>query len=526
MPHVTKPRKKRGSAPPVPKPTGGDFALPDLSQLESEEQKAQTIDGHALKISAENLEKKLKDFGIFGKVVEIHPGPVITMYEFEPAAGIKISKISNMVDDLKMAMKAASVRIIAPLPEKGTVGIEIPNQEREVVYLKDILGHSVYTGMKTPLPLALGKDISGKPSVADLTRMPHLLIAGTTGSGKSVAVNSMLISMLYRSTPEDLRLLMIDPKMLEFSIYDGIPHLLLPVITNPKKAAMALKWAVTEMERRYRLLADIGARNIARYNQRIPKILEEREKEAAKQPNGPDPDDGQPSNEFLMEEAKKPLEHGHLPYIVIVIDELADLMLVSRNEVEESITRLAQMARAAGIHLMIATQRPSVDVLTGLIKANFPARIAFRVASKTDSRTILDANGAEVLLGDGDMLFKSSGSFIMRRVHGPLVTDGEVSRVVGFLKDQANPEYDEQILKPQAGDDSLGDEDEERDELYDQAIAIVAENRVASISFLQRKLRVGYNRAARIVEQMEAEGIVSPPDGPKGRKVLIQEIPA
>ena len=530
-PVVWKPKPKKEEAKKekldIPPPAPGSYVLPDLALLVSEDQKPREVDAEALKANAEVLERKLKDFGVFGRVVEVHPGPVITMYEFEPAAGIKVNRVANLVDDLKMAMKATSVRIVAPIPGKGTVGIEIPNESRETVFLKDILGHAEYHERQTQTPIALGKDIAGKPIVADLSKMPHLLVAGTTGSGKSVSVNAMIMSLLYRSTPNDVRLIMIDPKMLEFSIYDGIPHLLLPVITNPKKASMALKWAVTEMERRYRLLADVNARNIVAYNKRIPKILEERQKEEVDQSTVNDPMDGQPSLE-AQKELKEKLDHGHLPYIVIVIDELADLMLVAKNEVEESITRLAQMARAAGIHLLIATQRPSVDVITGLIKANFPARIAFRVFSKIDSRTVLDSGGAEALLGDGDMLFLPPATARLARVHGAFISDTEIQKVVDFLKSQGAPRYEEEILRaasaPEGGEGGAGDE--EADELYDQAIAIVAETRQASISFLQRKLKVGYNRAARMIERMESEGIVGASDGVKPRPVLIQSIPA
>ncbi|HVO32250.1 MAG TPA: DNA translocase FtsK 4TM domain-containing protein [bacterium] len=526
-----KPAAKKNDGPKAPTPIEpGTYSLPDLHLLESEDQKPRTIDETALKAQAEVLESKLKDFGVYGRVVEVHPGPVITMFEFEPSAGTKVNRIANLVDDLKMAMKATSVRIVAPIPGKGTVGIEIPNEGRETVFLKDILCNAEYTEKQTLTPIALGKDIGGRPVVADMTKMPHLLVAGTTGSGKSVSVNAMIMSILYRATPSDVRLILVDPKMLEFSIYDGIPHLLLPVITNPKKASMALKWAVTEMERRYRLLADVNARNIAAYNKRIPKILEERNKqETSQQPEtANDPLDGAPSAEAIAEAKQKPLEHGHLPYIVIVIDELADLMLVAKNEVEESITRLAQMARAAGIHLLIATQRPSVDVITGLIKANFPSRIAFRVFSKIDSRTVLDAGGAETLLGDGDMLFLPPGTAKLTRVHGAFVSDTEITRVVDFLKAQGKPRYEEEILRMPAGDGEgggAGGEGEEHDELYDQAIAIVAETRQASISFIQRKLKVGYNRAARMIERMEQEGIVGASDGVKPRPVLIQAIP-
>lgn len=531
-PVVYKPKtkaEKKKDALDIPPPEPGSYVLPDPAFLVSEDQKTEPIDAEALKASAEVLERKLKDFGVFGRVVEVHPGPVITMFEFEPAPGVKVNKVANLVDDLKLALKATSVRIVAPIPGKGTVGIEIPNATRETVYLKDILSHSEYTEKQTFTPLALGKDIAGRPVVADMAKMPHLLVAGTTGSGKSVSVNAMIMSMLYRATPNDLRLIMIDPKMLEFSIYDGIPHLLLPVITNPKKAAMALKWAVTEMERRYRLLADVNARNITAYNKRVPKILEDRAKEAAsQQPEfANDPEDGLPSLAAQAEAKQKPLEHGHLPFIVIVIDELADLMLVAKNEVEESITRLAQMARAAGIHLLIATQRPSVDVITGVIKANFPARIAFRVFSKIDSRTVLDAGGAETLLGDGDMLYLPPMTARLTRVHGAYISDTEIQKTVDFLKSQGKPRYEEAILRAATTEtgDGAGGGDEEADELYDQAIAIVAETRQASISFIQRKLKVGYNRAARMIERMEQEGIVGASDGVKPRPVLIQAIP-
>ena len=513
----------------IPPPEPGSYQLPDPALLVSADQKTEPIDANALKASAEVLEKKLKDFGVFGRVVEVHPGPVITMFEFEPAAGVKVNKVANLVDDLKLALKATSVRIVAPIPGKGTVGIEIPNENRETVYLKDILSHAEYTEKQTFTPLALGKDIAGRPVVADMAKMPHLLVAGTTGSGKSVSVNAMIMSMLYRATPNDLRLIMIDPKMLEFSIYDGIPHLLLPVITNPKKASMALKWAVTEMERRYRLLADVNARNITAYNKRIPKILEDRAKEAASQQpeHVNDPEDGAPSLAAAAEAKFKPLEHGHLPFIVIVIDELADLMLVAKNEVEESITRLAQMARAAGIHLLLATQRPSVDVITGVIKANFPARIAFRVFSKIDSRTVLDAGGAETLLGDGDMLFLPPMTGRLIRVHGAFISDTEIQKVVDFWKAQGKPRYEEEILRAATTESAEGGAggDEEHDEFYDQAVAIVAETRQASISFIQRKLKVGYNRAARMIERMEQEGIVGASDGVRPRPVLIQQLP-
>ncbi|MDO8519256.1 MAG: DNA translocase FtsK, partial [Deltaproteobacteria bacterium] len=455
------------------------------------------------------LEKKLLDFGVEGKVTEIHPGPLITMYEFEPAPGIKLSRIANLVDDLCLAMGGRSVRIVAPLPNKPAVGIEIPNNTRETVWLKDIIADEKFHGNESKLVMALGKDIEGIPFVADLAKMPHLLVAGATGSGKSVSINSMILSILYKAKPEEVRIIMVDPKMLELSIYEGIPHLLLPVVTEPKKASLALRWAVREMERRYKLLSDIDARNISNYNKKI-----EKGNFVSKQPL---------AQIVEGEEAPEPIKHeGKIPYIVIIVDELADLMMVSSREVEESITRLAQMARAAGIHLILATQRPSVDVLTGVIKANFPARISFKVASKFDARTILDTIGSERLLGNGDMLFVPPGASRMLRVHGAFISETEVARVVEFLKNQAKPIYDETILKvAEVEAAELEADGGESDELYDQAVAIVAETRQASISMIQRKLRVGYNRAARMIEKMEIEGIVSAPTGAGSRQVLV-----
>jgi S-DNA-T family DNA segregation ATPase FtsK/SpoIIIE len=411
------------------------------------------------------------------------------MYEFEPASGVKVNKIVNLEDDLALTMGGKSVRIIAPLPGKAAVGIEIPNNERETVWLKEIIGHNKFQKAESKLTLALGKDTEGFPYVSDLARMPHLLVAGATGSGKSVSINSMILSLLYKATPEQVRLLMIDLKMLELSIYEGIPHLLLPVVTNPRKSAMALHWAVKEMEKRYEILAAKGSRNIIGYNQ----VVSEKER---------------------------------LPYIVIMIDELADLMMTTSHEVERLITRLAQMARAAGIHLILATQRPSVDVLTGLIKANFPARISFKVSSKHDSRTIIDQVGSEHLLGAGDMLFVSNSTSRLLRIHGAFVTEKEILKVVEHCKAQSEPRYlEEEVLKQleQRGSES-GEEEELSDALYDQAVSLVAETRQASISMVQRRLRIGYNRAARLIERMEREGVVGPADGAKPREVFAQPL--
>jgi S-DNA-T family DNA segregation ATPase FtsK/SpoIIIE len=477
------------------------FQLPPLSLMDSGESKTVTIDKQSLVMNSRILEKKLMDYGVEGRVVEVRPGPVITVYEFEPAPGVKVSKIVNLADDLALALSAISIRIVAPIPGKSVVGIEIPNALRETVYLKGIVDSEPFRTSESKLTMALGKDISGDPFVIDLAKMPHLLVAGSTGSGKSVSINAMICSILLRATPEEVKFLMIDPKMLELSAYEDIPHLLLPVVTNPKKAAIGLTWLIEEMERRYSLLANGGTRNIEQYNRRIETEMREGTVDAEE--NTPEASSGE-----------------KLPYIIVVIDELADLMIISSREVEESITRLAQMARAVGIHLILATQRPSVDVLTGIIKANFPARISFQVSSKVDSRTILDTIGAEHLLGMGDMLFLPPGSSKLKRVHGALVSPGEIKRMVDFLRNQGKPIYDESILEEKrATEIDTGDGD--YDEKYDDAVAFVAETGQASISLIQRRFRIGYNRAARIVEKMEEEGIVGPSDGVKPREVLI-----
>ena len=510
------------------------FHTPPLSLLDPPPASDRRVDKEALAVNARLLEKKLLDFGIDGEVVEIAPGPVITMYEFAPAPGIKISKIAGLADDLTMALQALSIRIVAPIPGKGVVGIEVPNRDRETVYLREIFTCEEFLQSRMKLPLALGKDIAGLPSMADLAKAPHLLVAGSTGSGKSVSVNTMILSLLFTATPRDVRFIMVDPKMLEFSMYEGIPHLLLPVVTEPKKASLALKWAVVEMERRYRLLADKGVRNIESYNRKL--ATEEEEQDALATSDAEiieeleevlEGEDAAPLDEplpFVLDD-KEPLEHSHLPYIVVIVDELADLMMVAGREVEEHIARLAQKARAAGIHLILATQRPSVDVITGLIKANMPSRISFQVSSKVDSRTILDCNGAESLLGMGDMLYLPPGTGRLQRIHGAFVSDAEVQRVVDFLKKQGKPVYEKSILEMKDSDDKTDFGDEELDERWEDALRLVAETRQASISMVQRRLRIGYNRAARIIEMMEREGMVAPGDGTsKPREIFLENI--
>jgi S-DNA-T family DNA segregation ATPase FtsK/SpoIIIE len=491
------------------------FQLPPISLLEAEMEKRQKIDRDSLIMNSRILEKKLLDYGVEGKVVEVRPGPVITVYEFEPAPGVKVSRIVNLADDLALALSALSIRIVAPIPGKAVVGIEVPNTNRETVYLKEIVDSDSFRGFKSKLSFGLGKDIAGEPFVVDLARMPHLLVAGSTGSGKSVSINAMICSILFKATPEEVRFLMIDPKMLELSDYEGIPHLLLPVVTNPKKAAIALKWLVEEMERRYTVLAEKGVRNIEHYHQRMEKELKEKGKVYKRK------------GDVLEGDEEKPMElMERLPYIVVVIDELADLMMISSREVEEAITRLAQMARAVGIHLVLATQRPSVDVLTGIIKANFPARISFQVTSKVDSRTILDTIGAEHLLGSGDMLFLPPGSSKLIRLHGAFVSSPEIKRIVEFLKKQGKPSYLDPSILAEVKKEKEGVEgqEEEYDEKYDEAVAFVAETGQASISLIQRRFRIGYNRAARIIEKMEEEGVVGPSDGVKAREVLVKKI--
>ncbi|MFN8057789.1 MAG: DNA translocase FtsK [Vicinamibacterales bacterium] len=472
----------------------GEYALPPHTLLD-QPRTEQKIDERELMEAARHLEAKCREFSVEGTVVQIHPGPVVTTFEFRPDAGVKYSKITSLTDDLCLAMQAESI-LIDRIPGKSTVGIQIPNANREHISLRELLESDTYRRSASKLTLALGKSIHGEPYVADLATMPHLLIAGSTGTGKSVGLNAMLTSILYRATPEDVRLIMIDPKRLELGMYEDIPHLLTPVVVEPKLAANALRWAVKEMEERYKTLAAAGVRNIEQYNRNIRAELEERGTEV-------DADDPPP----------RPL-----PFIVVVIDELADLMMVASNDVEESIARLAQMARAVGIHLILATQRPSVDVITGTIKTNLPARISFRVSSRIDSRTILDAGGAEQLLGRGDMLFIPPASSRMVRLHGPYISEQETARLASFLRKQARPVYDPTITEETKTGEGV---EFEKDDLYDEAARIVVSSGQASISYLQRRLRIGFSRAARLVDMMEAEGIVSSATGGRPREVLV-----
>ncbi len=481
----------------------GEFRLPDIALLDPMDQAGDTPDQESLVMNSRILEKKLADFGVAGEVTEVSPGPVITMYEYKPAPGVKISKIVGLADDLALALKAASIRIVAPIPNKGTLGIEIPNVSRQPVVIRDVVDDLVFSKKKGRLLLALGKDTTGKPMITDLARMPHLLIAGATGTGKSVCLNAIIISLLYQATPDEVRLLLIDPKRIELTAYEGIPHLLHPVVTDSKKANIGLKWAVAEMERRYELLSLKGVRSIERYNQMVLKANKSKPRLKTPPPTGE------------SEEAEEQL----LPYLIVIIDELADLMIVASRDVEESIIRLAQMARAAGIHLILATQRPSVDVLTGIIKANISARISFQVSSRTDSRTILDANGAEALLGAGDMLMLPPGTAKLQRIHGAYASETEIRRITDFLRKQRKPDYDDTILNYKEKSEDWDTEDE-IDEKYEDAVNLVMETRRPSISMLQRRLRVGYNRAARMIEMMERQGLVSGTDGSKPREVL------
>ncbi|HKE62079.1 MAG TPA: DNA translocase FtsK [Nitrospira sp.] len=510
----------------------GAYQLPDAEELLSEPSGVLArITDEELKAQSEILSKALLSFGIEGRVTEVRPGPVVTMYEFEPAPGTKVARIVNLADDLALAMKAMSLRIVAPIPGKSVVGIEVPNAQRETVSMREVATSEAFTRARSKLTLALGKDIFGAPVTADLKTMPHLLVAGATGAGKSVSLNTMLISILLSAKPNEVKLLLIDPKMLEFQTYDGIPHLLRPVITDPKSAARGLSWVVQEMERRYKLLAEAGVRNIDSYNRKVAGaqgVLNESGVEGK-------PDQPELPIQFLSEEERlaagetslpegspgsfvpPPTPPEPLPYIVVMIDELADLMMVAPKDVEDKIARLAQMARASGIHLVLATQRPSVDVLTGLIKANFPARIAFQVSSKTDSRTILDANGAEALVGRGDMLYLASGTGRLMRLHGSFVSDDDVRRVVEFVKEQALPSYNQEL---QSLKQEEAKEEEAQDEVYEQAKELVLSTGQASASLIQRRLRVGYPRAARMIEQMEADGLVGAA-GRDGRREVI-----
>jgi DNA segregation ATPase FtsK/SpoIIIE, S-DNA-T family len=482
-----------------------EFKLPSLQFLQDPDPPLANADDEHLRMQSQLLEEKLEDFGVKGKVVAITPGPVITTFEYEPARGVKINKIVNLSDDLALALRAMSIRIVAPIPGKAVIGIEIPNVAREIVRFKEVVNVSCFEKSKYKLTLCLGKDIVGNPVLADLAKMPHLLIAGATGTGKSVGLNTMICSILYKATPEEAKFIMIDPKRIELTSYDGIPHLITPVVTDVKKATNALFWAVKEMERRYELLSEKRVRNIAQYNQKISK----------EKKNKTDLSQG------LSSEVEQFLKTETLPYIIIIIDELADLMMVTSKDVEFALTRLAQMARASGIHLILATQRPSVDVLTGIIKANFPTRLTFQVSSRIDSRTIIDTNGAEQLLGNGDMLFLPPGTARLQRIHGSFISEEEINLITEFLKRQKSPEYDISVTEsPSEEKDELSEDD--YDERYDDAVALVTKNGQASISMIQRHLRIGYNRAARIIEVMEKEGIVGPSDGAKAREVLAR----
>ncbi|MBI3419050.1 MAG: DNA translocase FtsK 4TM domain-containing protein [Proteobacteria bacterium] len=495
----------------------GDMLPPlNLLQLpETASRSDETLSEEALEKNARLLEGVLSDFGVQGRITEVSPGPVITLYELEPAPGIKSSRVISLADDVARSMSATSVRI-AVVPGRNVIGIELPNRRRETVYLRELLMAESHRDASMRLPLALGKDIGGGPVVVDLARMPHLLVAGTTGSGKSVAINTMILSLLYRHSPRECRFIMIDPKMLELSAYEGIPHLLAPVVTEPRKAIYALKWTVREMEERYRAMSMLGVRNIEGYNMRVREARGAGKTLLRKVQTGFDPDTGKP----IFED--QPLDLTDLPYIVVIVDEMADLMLVAGKDIEAAIQRLAQMARAAGIHIIMATQRPSVDVITGTIKANFPSRVSFQVTSKIDSRTILGEQGAEQLLGQGDMLYMAGGGRITR-VHGPFVGDDEVQTVVSFLKEQGEPEYLEEVTEEEGGEQGgfgAGNGSESGDDLYDKAVDIVLRERKASTSFIQRHLQIGYNRAARLMEQMEKDGIVGAANHVGKREIL------
>ncbi|MCP9451341.1 MAG: DNA translocase FtsK 4TM domain-containing protein [Nitrospira sp.] len=509
----------------------GEYRLPDPAEILSDPPTMTVrVSDDELKAQSDTLSRALASFGIEGRVTEVRPGPVVTMYEFEPAPGTKVARIVNLADDLALALKAVSLRIVAPLPGKSVVGIEVPNKVRETVSIKEVLMSSAFTKARSKLTLALGKDIFGMPVTADLRTMPHLLVAGATGAGKSVGLNTMLLSILFSAKPNEVKLLLIDPKMLEFQAYEGIPHLLRPVMTDAKSAAKGLGWVVGEMERRYKLLAEAGVRSIDAYNRKViglfdgsldkPALMTEQPELPMSFPSAEERLSAGESSGAMDEPGRmhtKPTPPEPLPYIVVMIDELADLMMVAPKEVEDKLARLAQMARAAGIHLVVATQRPSVDVLTGLIKANFPARIAFQVSSKTDSRTILDANGAEALLGKGDMLYLASGTGRLVRLHGSYVSDDDVKAVVEFVKRQASPSY-EQTLQSIKVEEAVAEE--AKDELYEQAKEMVLSTGQASASLLQRRLRIGYPRAARLIERMEAEGIVGAM-GRDGRREVL-----
>jgi S-DNA-T family DNA segregation ATPase FtsK/SpoIIIE len=501
---------------PFASPKVGDFHLPELSMLTKPKPRASAVDEAGLRQNARLLESVLSEFGVKGVVDQIRPGPVVTLYELAPAPGVKSARVVALADDIARSMSVSACRV-SVVQGRNAIGIELPNARRETVFLRDLLSSAEYEKSQHVLPMALGETIGGEPYVADLARMPHLLIAGTTGSGKSVGVNAMILSILYRLPPEQVRFIMIDPKMLELSVYDGIPHLLAPVVTDPKKAIVALKWTVREMEDRYRRMSKIGVRNVAGYNEKAKEAMAKGEHFVRTVQTGFD-EAGRP----VYEEEK--LRPEPMPYLVVVIDEVADLMMVAGKDIEGAVQRLAQMARAAGIHLIMATQRPSVDVITGTIKANFPTRISFQVTSKIDARTILGEQGAEQLLGQGDMLYMAGGGRITR-LHGPFVSDGEVESVAGFLRDQGEPKYLEEVTAaPEEdgdGDSGFGGGEGSGNELYDQAVAVVTRDRKASTSYIQRRLQIGYNRAASLMEQMEREGVVGPANHAGKRDILV-----
>jgi S-DNA-T family DNA segregation ATPase FtsK/SpoIIIE len=506
----------------APRRSGGGFVLPPLNLLAAARaSERSTPNADEIEETAESLESVLEDFGVKGEIINARPGPVVTLYELEPAPGIKSSRVIGLADDIARSMSAVSARV-AVVPGRNAIGIELPNEMREKVYLRELLSYDEYNSSTAKLPLCLGKTIGGESVIVDLSRMPHLLIAGTTGSGKSVAINTMILSLVYRLRPEQCRLIMVDPKMLELSVYDGIPHLLTPVVTDPKKAVVALKWAVREMEERYKLISKLGVRNIEGYNARLAEARGKGETITRTVHTGYDKETG----EAIYE--REELNLAPLPFVVVIVDEMADLMMVAGKDIEGAIQRLAQMARAAGIHVILATQRPSVDVITGTIKANFPTRISFQVTSKIDSRTILGEQGAEQLLGQGDMLYMAGGGRISR-VHGPFVSDEEVEKVVRHLKSQGVPEYLEAVTAEDLEDDAavfdatgMGGAGEAND-LYQQAVQIVVRDRKASTSYIQRRLQIGYNRAATIMERMEQEGVVGQPNHAGKRELLTGE---